>query len=346
MLDARTVARIAAVAALVTAVAAEARPTAKGRVIDEGRKTRWTLFAGGASPVEGGVQETERPLNDIREQETPEAPESFTFDELGLEESDTTYGLHFEHQWRWVTLFVNSTWMEASASATAPRDLFVGVKEVRFEGREFDYQRIPQGTTYDADLDLFTANFRLAVTPFTFNAGGAVEFVPWVSFGLFTLAGTFDLDAGPATGVELYEFPPRQYVVGGVSEGEAAALAPEFGIGGEVTFWLGERARLVVQGTYGFSDISASTSDLGVESRNEKDISLDFRSVDARALVEIRIGRRTHLLLGIEHRSAEIDALSEAKDRSVEEIFELQEKFNKNVDLSIDNTVVSVGLRW
>lgn len=337
---------VAAFVALSTAVAAEARPTAKGRAIDQERRTRWTVFGGGSSPIEGGVHETERPLNDVRDQETPEAPESFTFDELGLEESDSTWGLHFEHQWRWVTLFVNGTWMEASASATAPRDLFIGVKEVRFEGAEYDYQRIPAGAPYDADLDLFTANFRLAVTPFTLNAGGAVEFVPWVSVGLFTLAGTFDVDAGPATGVELYEFPPRQYVVGGSSQGEAAALAPEFGIGGELTFWLGERARLVVQGTYGFSDISASTSDLGVSSRNEKDISLDFRSIDARALVEIRLGRRTHLLLGVEYRSAEIDALSEAKDRPVDEVFELQEKFNKNVDLSIDNTVLSVGLRF
>ena len=322
-----------------------AAATAKGRVIDEDRRSRLTLFVGEPSPIEGGVQETERPLNQHRDEETPEAPESFTFDELGLSESDTTYGIHFEHQWRWVTMFVNSTWMEASATATAPRDLYLGVKDVRFQGQEFEYQRIPQGSTYEGALDLFATNFRLAVTPITLNAGGSAEFVPWVSVGLFVLAGTFEVDAGPALGVELYEFPPRQYVVGGSSEGEAAALAPEIGVGGELSVWLGQRARLVLQGNYGFSDVSASTSDLGVESRNEKDIDLSFDSLDARALVELPLGG-VNFLAGVEYRRAEIDALAEAKDRPVGEIIELQEKFNKNVDFSIESLVLSVGLRW
>ena len=344
----RSAARIVVTAGwiMLSTATAWAGPIAKGRVIDQDRRSRLTIFVGEPSPIEGGVQETERPLNQHRDEETPEAPESFTFDELGLSESDSTYGIHLEHQWRWVTMFVNSTWMEASATATAPRDLFLGVKEIRFQGQEFEYQRIPQGSTYDGKLDLFATNFRLAVTPFTFNAGSSAEFVPWVSVGLFVLAGTFEVDAGPALGVELYEFPPRRYVVGGSSEGEAAALAPEIGIGGELTLWLGDRARLVLQGNYGFSDVSASTSDLGVESRNEKDIDLSFDSLDARALVELPIGQRVNFLVGLEYRRAEIDALAEAKDRPVGEIIELQEKFNKNIDLSIENLVLSVGLRW
>jgi len=315
-------------------------------VIDEGRRTRWTIFAGGASPISGGVQETERPLNEHRDEISPEVPESYTFEQLGLSESDTTYGLSFEHQWRWVTFFANLTRLESTADGVAPEDLYIGVSSIRFEGREYDYQKLPEGEPYRGSIDLYSSNLRIAFTPWTFNAGGSVEFVPWVSLGLYLLGGEFVIDAGPAQDVVLFEFPPREYVVGGRGEGTAAALAPELGIGGELTFWLGERSRLVLQGNLGWSDISASTSDLGVDSRNEKDISLEFNSIDARALFEFPIGETTNLLVGAEFRSVEIDALAEAKDRSIEEIFELQEKFNKKIDLSIESLVLSVGLRF
>jgi hypothetical protein len=32
--------------------------------------------------------------------------------------------------------------------------------------------------------------------------------------------------------------------------------------------------------------------------------------------------------------------------RSVEQIIELQEKFNKDVDLAIETVTLSIGLRW
>lgn len=342
-----TIARsTAALALALLAVPTAAGAAVAGRVIEEGFRTRWTVNLGDASPIEGSSVETERPLNNFRDQITPEAPESFTFDELGLSESESTIGMSFEHQWKWVTVFLNGTYMEASASGVAPRDLFIGVKDVRFAGVEYNYQRVPAGTAYQADIDLFTFNFRTAITPVTFNPGGGVELVPWIVLGVQTLGGQFDVNAGPAQGVESYEFPPRLYVVGGTSEGEAAALAPEIGIGGELLFRVGERARVTLQGSYAFVDVSASTSDLGVSSRNEKDIDLDYTATDLRLFYEFPLGDRVKLLVGGEYRKFEIDALAEAKDRSVEEIFELQEKFNKNVDLSIETVTFSVGLRW
>jgi len=337
---------LAALALTLLAVPTTARAAVAGRVIEEGFRTRWTVNLGDASPIEGSVRETERPLNDFRDQITPEAPESFTFDELGLDESETTYGMSLEHQWKWVTIFLNGTLMEASATGVAPRDLFIGVKDVRFGGVEYNYQRVPVGTAYRADIDLLTFNFRAAITPVTLNPGGGVELVPWIVLGVQTLAGQFDIDAGPAQGVETYEFPPRLYVVGGSAEGEAAALAPEIGIGGGLLFRVGPRARVTLQGSYAFVDVSASTSDLGVSSRNEKDLDLDYTATDLRLLYEFPLGDRVKLLVGGEYRRFEIDALAEAKDRPVEEIIELQEKFNKNVDLSIETVTLNVGLRW
>jgi hypothetical protein len=346
MTDSKRLRLAACTAAALVLTPSTVSAAVAGRAIDEGFRSRLTFNLGDRSPIEGGVQETERPLNDIRDQITPEEAESFTFAELGLDESETTYGLSFEHQWKWVTLFVNGTYMEASADGSAPRDLFIGVKDARFDGVEYNYQRIPQGTAYASDIDLLTASFRTAITPVTLNPGGSVEFVPWIVLGLYTLAGQFDIDAGPALGIQEYENPPRLYVVGGTSEGEAAAFAPEIGAGGELLFRVGPRARLTLQGSYVFAQLSGSTSDLGVNSRNEKDIDLDYEALDARLYWEIPLNDRLKLLVGGEYRRVEVDALAEAKDRTPEETLERREKFNKNVDLAIETVTLSVGLRW
>jgi len=339
-------ARSAAALALALVAAPSVDAAVAGRIVEEGFRTRWTVNLGDASPIEGGVQETERPLNEVRDEITTEAPESFTFDELGLSESESTFGMSFEHQWKWVTLFVNATYMEASADGVAPRDLFIGVKDVRFAGVEYNYQRVPAGTAYSSDIDLLTADFRAAITPVTLHPGGDVQFVPWIVLGLYTLAGQFDIDAGPAQGVQEYENPPRLYVIGGTSEGEAAALAPEIGLGGELLFRVGEQSRLTLQGSYVFVDVSASTSDLGVSSRNEKDIDLDFEGYDLRLFYEHPLNPRLKLLVGGEYRRVVVDALSEAKDQTPEEVLERREKFNKNVDLEIETVTLNVGLRW
>jgi hypothetical protein len=317
-----------------------------GRAVDPERKNRFTLHVGDRSPIVGSVEETDRPLDEHRDTTNVQGPESFSFEELGLAKSDTTYGLGFERQGKWVTFSLNATHLDAKASGVAPRDLFIGVKGVRFDGREYDYQQIPAGTPYVGEIDLVAGHLRFAITPVTLNPGGAVQFVPWVSLGLFLLAGQFDIDAGPAQGVILYESPPREYVVGGRSRGEAGALSPEIGLGGELAMQLTERSRLVLQGTYGWADFSASTSDLGVSSRNEKDIDMDYRALDGRLLLELPLGRSSNFLVGVEYRKVDIEALAEAKDRPVEEVVEIREKFNKIVNLELETVVLTVGFRW
>lgn len=318
----------------------------KGRELDPDGRWKLTFNVGDRSPIAGGVNETFRPFDEIREEGTPQEPESFTFQELGLSDSDSTYGLSLEYQWKWVTLFIDGTFMEVSATGTAPRDFFIGVKDVRFEGQAYEYQLIPEGTTYEGFLDMLIINARTAFTPVTVNAGGNGEFVPWVWVGLFSMAGQFDIDAGPATGVVPYEFPPRNYVVGGKSDGDAAAAAPEIGLGGELTFRPTERSRLSFVGNVGWFQLSASTSDFGISSRNEKNVEFDYTTYDARVYWEMPMTDRSHFVVGLRYYYVDIDALSEAQDRPDEEIEELREKFNKDISFSTDSLVLSVGFRW
>jgi opacity protein-like surface antigen len=341
----RTVA-VVAFAALLLAPLAAAADNEKGRVIEPGARWRLTFNVGDKSPIDGSVQETERPFDAVRTEGTPQAPESFTFDELGLSESESTYGLSLEYRWKWVTLFVDSTFMEATATGAAPRDFFIGVKNIEFEGRDYEYQKIPEGGAYTGDIDLLALNTRVAFTPVTVNAGGNAEFVPWIFLGIFTLAGQVDFDAGPATALELYENPPREYVVGGQSDGDAAAFAPEIGLGGEVTWKTGERSRLSLQGNVGIFEFTGSTGDLGISSRNEKDIDLDYTAYDARLYWDFPMTTRTNFLVGLRYAYVDVGGSATAKDATDEEIAARREKFNKDVDFHIDTLVLSFGLRW
>ncbi len=333
------------IVAITVAICAAPPATAeKGRAYEEGRRLRLSISIGDRTPISGSVVETSRPINELRE--NPDPPESFTFEELGLTESDTTYGLSLEYQWKWVTLFVDATYLEASVTAEAPRDLFIGVEKVSFGGQEYEYQVIPRGLAYTGDMDLLALNIRGAFTPVTVNPGGTTEFVPWVLLGLFNLGGRIDLDAGPATGIEQYENPPRTYVRGGKSEGEAAAFAPEIGLGGEIKFRLSERARLGFIGNYSIFKFKGSTGDLGVSSRREKDVDADYAAIDAKVFYEMPLGSGTNLVIGLAYRQVEIDASSKATPKSEEEILELREKFDKDITLEVETVLFSVGVRW
>ncbi|MGH7336401.1 MAG: hypothetical protein ACREI7_02375, partial [Myxococcota bacterium] len=98
--------------------------------------------------------------------------------------------------------------------------------------------------------------------------------------------------------------------------------------------------------TYAFADLAGSSSDLGVSSRNEKDIDLDYVAYDARLFVELPLGASSNVLIGAEYRRVDVSALAEAKDRPADEVIELQEKFDKHVDFELETALVFVGFRW
>ena len=318
----------------------------KGRYLEQGRRGRLTFNVGEKTPITGGVQETFRPFDEFREEGTPQQPESFTFAELGLDESESTYGISFEYQWKWVTLFVDATYMDADVAGVAPRDLFIGVKSIQFEGQEYEYQAILEGTPYEGTIDLLALSTRLAITPVTVNAGGSAEFVPWLMVGFFSLGGDVDVDAGPSTGIQLYENPPREYVIGGSGSGDAVAVAPEIGLGGELKFRTGERSRLLFRGNYSWFQFSGSTGDLGVSARREKDIDLDYNALDLSASYELPIGKAVNFVIGAHFRTTDASGSVNAEERTPEEVVELREKFNKNVDFKIETFVLNFGFRF
>lgn len=335
----------------VSLAAAPAFGVAKGRVFDPEKRFQLNALIGEVSTLEGFVSETTRRLFDVTGQPERQAgAESFSFEEIGLRTDDAAYGLGLETMWKWVTLQVDGTFVRAEARGTASRDFFIGVEEVMFDGQAFEYQQIQEGTEYVADLDAMLLGFRTLFTPVTISPEGKSQFVPWVSLGLFSFLGDLDVNAGPARAVIQYENPPRNYVQGGRSSGEATAFVPEVGVGGEMRAKVGEHAgqpmNLVLQAGYSIFEFRGSTSDLGISSRNEKDLDVDYDSWDARAMFEWPVSSKYDIVAGAGIRTLRADALSEAQDRSLDETLALREKFDKDIDLEITRVNALFGLRW
>ena len=316
-----------------------------GRHFEPGKRFRIAFSIGDVSPIEGSVQETNRPINDFRPPERRDNAESFTLADLGMRDSKETFGLSLEKGWKYATWFSDATYFAADARTMAPRDLYLAVEEIQFQGSTYGYQQIPKGALFESSLDAVWINTRLAITPVTFNPGGSVQFVPWIHIGLLGLVGSSQFDAGPPTGIIQYENPPRNYVVGGSGDGDLMAFAPEVGVGGELAFALGQ-GTLSVQGNYSIFEFAGTSSELGVSSRNEKAIDLDYSAIDGRILFERPMTEGSSIVFGAELRTFLVDASAEALDRSVEEILTLREKFNKDILFELTTVNLSVGFRF
>lgn len=319
----------------------------------EGRFTASLVgLAGQVTTLEGFVQETTRPYYDLAEPGKSEKfAESYTLEELGFDGGYATFGLDFEKEWRFVTLQSRLTYLNPSESTRAVRDYYIGVDDVSFNGKSYDYMTIPEGESFKAELQGGTFALRAMVTPVSILAGDAVEVTPSIGLGLNVFFSRFEIDAGPAQGVVLYENPPREYVVGGKGEGWTGMVLPELGLGLDVRMGghSPENPRapeLLLQGYVALLDFSGSTEDIGISSRNEKVLDLDYDHIEARALIGIPMSDKIELLLGIGVQHMKADAEVLAKDRPDEEVEELREKFNKFVQLEMTTVMFLAGLRF
>ncbi len=344
--------RILPLAALALAPAlASAQLITGGRPVDPDRSFSIKASVGKVTEIKGGVAETTRQLFELegRDPATFEA-ESYTFEELGLTESEITFGVSLEKVWRYITLRGDASYMRAEARGVPPRDFYIGVSDIEFQGRSYDYMKLEKGIPYEASMDALLINLRMQFTPFTLGADRVVALTPWVHAGIFAIAGTFDVSQGEPKRVQLYEDPPREYVVGGYGEGSLAGLAPEIGIGGEVRLWIGQNRHgdreLALQGTVAMFKYNGSSDALGVSSRNEKDLDVDYAMTELRAVLYWPIGAKTDLVLGAEYKIMTADAESKAKAKSLAEAQQTREKFDKDIDLDLTIVSAFIGLQF
>ena len=321
-----------------------------GRAMDQSPRVTLAPSLGRVTRLEGSVEETVRPYYELTEPGKSAAyAESYTLEELGFKDGDTTLGLAFEATWSFFTLQVNGLYMESSVNSTARRNYYIGVSEVEYEGREYEYMVIPSGQAFEADMQSGALGLRGIVTPVSLDAD-RLSLTPGVYLGAVSYFSEAKLDAGPAQGLVEYENPPRPYVVGGRATGRSILVLPEIGLYGEARFRAGTEQRrgleIALQGYYALLDYAGSTDDFGISSRNEKTLDMDLDHYEARLLASLPLTRHTELLLGVAVEHLRVEADVRARDASAEEIEARREKFNKLIRLDFSVVSALVGLRF
>ncbi len=325
---------------------AEDRRVRGGRNLEDRRTFSVDFTLGSVFELDGEVQETTRPVAEIGGPHSGAAPEDYSWRELGFDRNFLVWGIMLEKMWPYITLSGHFFTGNPTVSGVADRDYYIGVGDVSFGGRTFDYMVIPEGTEYEGEIDLYSFEVRMLITPVSFGSTAGAQFTPWLQIGFMTFLADYDINAGPAAGLTQYENPPRDYVIRGRGTGLTGVVVPEFGLGGEFRYVFTDRWALALQAHAAFLRFKGSNSQLGVRSRNEKNLDVDYRNFGARATLEWSIHPQVDLIAGLEYQYWTGDAEIRAKDRPEEDILALREKFDKDAHFTFSALSSFIGLRF
>lgn len=313
------------------------------------------LTAGTMPKLDGKVVETKRASRNYYENrgEYEHFLATYPFDDLGFDEDYSLMGLELEKRWKYVSLSFGGSGFSASSSATARETYGINVESVDFGGREYENILIPEGQSFSTKLNGALLNLGFNITPFHINFDDSVHFTPWLHLGIFSMAGTFKINAGEAQGVTTdYEAEPIEYVVDGQAKGWFAAGFPEWGVGGEMVLEMATASgfdfNLIFDANFAMMNYSGSTSDFGISSRRAKDITLDYTNNEFGAFVEFpTLFKSADLLMGVQVRVLSADASVNAKKHgNEEEILLLQEKYDKDITLDITTVNGVIAIRF
>ncbi|MCF7837467.1 MAG: hypothetical protein K9N49_02460 [Candidatus Marinimicrobia bacterium] len=310
------------------------------------------VAVGQMAKLSGIVDETKRAYSDYEErrEEYAHRLETYSLEEFGLDKDTPIYGLRLQCTGRYFELAVGLDHLSPEATAVARRDYYLGVDKVQFEGQTYDYLLIPEGQTFDSELDAMLLDVRLRFTPFSLTIPKVLRLSPWLYAGLLGFYGQYEIDAGPATGITIYEAAEYEYVIGGRGTGSASGALPSVGLGGECVLLLGRGrhgpAELTLYGEWGLLRYDGRTSSLGFSARNEKDLDLDYTEWRLGARCDLPLNERLGFFVALEYRLIEAEATLEAQERPPEDQAVRLEKYDKAVDLEGAWWQVSAGLRF
>ena len=321
------------------------------------------LFRGGFMRFnEGEVYETRRAWDNGGMADYSGYLSKYSFEEFGFTDDYPVYAVEFEKQWSFITLRIDASYFNGKANAVAKmhettsqvppdrRGYYLGLNDVNYNGKSYDYMFIPDGTPFNSDVDGFLANIKMMVTPVTLKLFDFTRIIPWVHLGLNAGYTKYTVDAGPARGVIQYEVPPEDYVVCGKGTGEAAGILPYIGVGTEVRFTLAELQNgdldLAAQGCWDFLKWNGSTGDFGFSSKREKDIDLEYNNIEIRLTLEVPMTEMVDLIVGAQYRHYLAEADLTAQNRSEEAQDVLSEKYDKHVKFAITEITGIVGINF
>ncbi len=286
---------------------------------------------------------------------------AYTLEDLGFDGSYPTLGGKIEKQWSFFTFQLDLLYANPTADAVAkmkktaspvPADkkgYYIGVDEAIYRGKNYEYMWIPDGTKFDSDIETMVAEARLKFTPFHLGGGG-VHLSPWVHAGIYGGYASYEIDAGPATGLVTYEVPPKTYVVKGQGTGDGGLAIPELGAGGELRFDFGDAsnhpASLVLSGDFSWMHYSGSPNNIGFNIQSTRNVDFDFFTVNLEVMFEIPLNESLDLLAGVTYRSVRADASLDSVHRTESAQRYLNEKYDKRAEFAFTQLMGNIGLRF
>ncbi len=144
-----------------------------------------------------------------------------------------------------------------------------------------------------------------------------------------------------------FEYLSCEYVFGGIGDGTYGGAIPEVGIGGQLTAWFSDRLSMELTGHLAAADYDGSTSSIGIDSRNAKEIDMTYYNLELGARLVLEINDEVDFFAGagieIIDSEAEVKA---ASGQSKEEILTKREKFDKDIELGYSIITFEAGFRF
>jgi hypothetical protein len=222
--------------------------------------------------------------------------------DLGVSDDSNSQFFRAKLMNSWVTFYLDYFQGSVSGRGTTDSEIRLNIDGIEFAGRVLDYLLIPEGGTYDLELDTTWIGFGGRLTPLTVNPDGWVRATPWLHFGLQYIELNYNIDAGATSTVQFDPETSRTFAFQGRARSEERALLPEYGLGGEVRFQLWERAgkrvQLVGDVTYTRLDLNNGIGGFNFESSSFRDMSFSYSSVEWNAYVLVPISRHMDFLCG------------------------------------------------
>jgi len=318
-----------------------------GRVLPPERDARAWVAGGSIVSIEGTVRETSRLYYEVTgQQENQLLREDYDLGDFGMDSGYPTFGMATETAWKYFTLQCDFLLLDLDTESTAVRNYYIGVGSVEFGGQDYEYMKIAEGQPFSAEFTGAKLDLCGLITPFTFRAADNFCATPWLSVGMFLAAGSYELDAGPATGLVQYQNPSETFVVGGRADGFVGAGLPEIGLGGELRFGSEGAPNLVVQANYAVCRYNGGTGWLTTASHREKDVDLDHTNIKAICAVEIPMRNGRTVSIGVQLQAIDTEAKITSQGGTTEEIIAQRERFDKDVDFRMVIVTGAIGLRF
>lgn len=319
-----------------------------GRTLEDARDFRLLLNAGQIRDFQMMVQETTRRVYDVAGEEwKQDTAEGYDLNDFNVDEAHDTFGIALEKAGKYLTLQLDASYLSISSSVVAQRDYYLGVgNEIHFNGQTYEHLMIQEGTEFAFDVDGVTLDMRLLITPFTFHPIDGLQLTPFLDIGVFGYVGMYDIDAGSPTGVKTYQNPPEDFAIGGQADGVMGMVMPQYGGGAEVRIGKPGRANLVVQASYTLLNYDGSTAVLTSSAEREKNAEIDHRNLRIRSYLEFPFNSGRCWLLGIEYQQVESEGFITASAETDEEVLLLRERFDKEVEFSMNSLKAMVGFTF